>query len=48
MLVPKKEGEIIKKTLIEDKEHIALMATFEMDRPDNRVEYDFWYTSSDD
>ena len=24
------------------------MATFEMERPDNRVEYDFWYTSSDD
>lgn len=24
------------------------MATFNMDRPDNRVEYDYWYTSSDD
>lgn len=48
MLITRKDGDIIKDTLLNKKEHIALMATFEMDRPDNRVEYDFWYTSSDD
>jgi hypothetical protein len=25
---------------------MAIMAIFEMDRPDNRVEYDLWFTSS--
>ncbi len=48
MMISKKDGNIIKKFLLEDKRRIALMATFEMDKPDNRVEYDFWYTSSDD
>ena len=48
MLITEKEGTILKNELLDKKTRIALMATFEMDRPDNRVEYDFWYTSSDD
>lgn len=48
MLITKRDGEVIKEFLLEKKEKIALMATFQFDRPDNRVEYDFWYTSSDD
>ena len=48
MLITKKDGQILKEELLKGKDKIALMATFEMERPDNRVEYDFWYTSSDD
>lgn len=48
MLLTKKDGGIIKKFLIEKQEHIALLASFDLERPDDRVEYDFWYTSSDD
>jgi hypothetical protein len=50
MLINNKEGNVLKEYLLEntDKNHVSLMATFNMDRPDNRVEYDFWYTSSDD
>lgn len=29
-------------------EQITMKAEFIMDKPDDRVEYDFWYTSSDD
>lgn len=29
-------------------EQASLLVTFEMPRPDNRVEYDIWYTSIDD
>ena len=55
MLVSKRHGEILLDYL--NKEHtddlgnkqlLALWASFEIDSPDNRVEYDFWYTSSDD
>lgn len=48
MLISKKDGDVIKDFLINKKKHIALLTSFEIDRPDNRVEYDFWYTSSDD
>ena len=27
---------------------LTLMAEFVMDKPDNRVEYDIWFTSSND
>jgi hypothetical protein len=27
---------------------MSIMASFEMDHPDNRVEYDIWYTTSND
>jgi hypothetical protein len=48
MLISKHDGNEIKKFVLEKGRHVSLMATFEMDKPDNRVEYDFWYTSSDD
>lgn len=48
MLITKKDGETIKSFLLDKQKHIALLASFDLDRPDNRVEYDFWYTSSDD
>jgi hypothetical protein len=50
MIISKKDG----KTLLDwitsasekEREKMAIMAIFEMDRPDNRVEYDLWFTSS--
>ena len=48
MLISKKHGDVLVKYLKEPGNLIALCATFEMESPDNRVEYDFWYTSSDD
>ena len=47
MLINYEEGMKLKNYILKD-DHVSLMATFNMDRPDNRVEYDFWYTSSDD
>lgn len=47
MLINYDEGKKLKDYILKD-DHVSLMATFNMDRPDNRVEYDFWYTSSDD
>ena len=48
MLISKKDGSVISDYLLKKKEHIALLASFDLERPDDRVEYDFWYTSSDD
>lgn len=47
MLITKKDGEVIKDYLMKNQ-HIALLASFELDKPDDWVEVDFWYTSSDD
>lgn len=51
ILISKKDGEIILEFLEdEDKTHtnpsVSLMASFDIQHPDNRVEWDFWYTSS--
>lgn len=51
ILISKKDGEIILDELKEDNGNhtnprVALMATFTIEHPDNRVEWDFWYTSS--
>jgi hypothetical protein len=32
----------------EDLLQIALIAEFDISRPDNRVEYDFWFSQIDD
>ncbi len=52
MLISKEEGEkLIDFLLTETQEVInsaALKASFVMEKPDNRVEYDIWYTSSND
>jgi hypothetical protein len=52
MLISKSDGkkliEYLKKASEEDKSQTAIMAEFIMDKPDNRVEYDIWFTSSND
>lgn len=51
MLISYQHGSYIKNALEDaDGNHtnpaVALMASFDMKHPDNRVEWDFWYTSS--
>lgn len=52
MLISKKDGKELLdflETASEDElTQTALMATFEMNKPDNRVEYDIWFSSSND
>lgn len=52
MLIGKDDGNAIIKFLKEasqeDIESITIMASFLMDKPDDRVEYDIWLTSSND
>ena len=52
MMISKADGDklldFLKQATKEELETIKVMATFEMARPDNRVEYDIWYTSSND
>ena len=52
MLIGKKDGEILIDFLETQPQSvidsIAIKAEFQMNKPDNRVEYDFWYTSSND
>lgn len=52
MLIGKTDGrkliDFVKRGSDQDLEQIAIMAGFDMDKPDNRVEYDLWYTSSND
>lgn len=51
MLISKKDGKILIDFLEtaskEELDQLVIMANFEMVRPDNRVEYDIWYSSSD-
>jgi hypothetical protein len=51
MLIGMKDGQTIKDFLEDDEgKHnnpsVALMASFDISHPDDRVEWDFWYTSS--
>jgi hypothetical protein len=52
MLISKTDGkkliDYLKRATNEEKDQIAIMAEFIMEKPDNRVEYDLWYTSSND
>jgi hypothetical protein len=54
MLISKSDGKKLFKFLEDYKNDektlssIAVLATFEIDKPDNRVEYDIWFTSSND
>jgi hypothetical protein len=52
MLISKKDGEelldFLKTASDEELNQTALMATFSINSPDNRVEYDIWYSSSND
>lgn len=51
MLIGKADGEILidfmKTANDSELESLVLMAKFEMHRPDNRVEYDIWFSASD-
>mmetsp|Transcript_40827 Transcript_40827/g.46815 ORF Transcript_40827/g.46815 Transcript_40827/m.46815 type:complete len:227 (+) Transcript_40827:35-715(+) len=54
VMIGKKDGNIILKYLKEEKTgkhtnpYVSLVAIFDITHPDNRVEWDFWYTSSND
>jgi hypothetical protein len=52
MLISKSDGkkliDYLKRATDEEIDQIAIMAEFIMNKPDNRVEYDLWYTSSND
>lgn len=57
ILISRSDGQKIKQTVLDTesenkaktkhKEFVVLMVNFEMEKPDDRVEYDFWYTSGD-
>lgn len=44
-LISKAEGDLIKKTLAEGR-HVVVKASLEITHPDNRVEYELWYTTA--
>ena len=52
MMVNKKDGDKILKFMNEatpeEIESIRIVASFDMRRPDNRVEYDIWYSATSD
>lgn len=52
LLIGKKDWETLYNHLItleeEDRSAVVFSVSFTMAHPDNRVEYDIWYTSSDD
>jgi len=52
MLISKSDGDklldFMKTATDEELAQIQVLASFEMTRPDNRVEYDIWYSSSND
>lgn len=52
MLISKKDGmkliDFMKTASAEELNQIQVLASFVMSRPDNRVEYDIWYSSSND
>lgn len=51
MLISKKDGMMLLNWLTkaseDDLKSAVLVAEFEISRPDNRVEYDIWYSSGD-
>ena len=52
MLIGKTDGkkliDFLTKSNDEELKQIAIMAEFRMEKPDDRVEYDIWFTSSND
>lgn len=52
MLISKQDGDklldFLKTATSEELMQIQVLASFDMTRPDNRVEYDIWYSSSND
>jgi hypothetical protein len=51
IMIGKTEGEKLIKRVAElsaDNKQIQIVVKFEMNRPDDRVEYEFWFSSSND
>lgn len=52
MLIGKTDGkkllDFLKRASEEEIDQTAIMAQFIMEKPDDRVEYDLWFTSSND
>lgn len=52
LLISKKDGEkllnFLKTANASELQQISMVADFNIKRPDNRVEYDIWYSSSND
>ena len=52
MIISKRDGlvlmDFLKTASYEEIDQIAIMAEFVMEKPDDRVEYDLWFTSSND
>lgn len=57
VIINKEDGDAIKRAVLDSdeknkdptnkKSFVVLLVDFEMDNPDDRVEYDIWYTSGD-
>lgn len=47
MLIGKSEGNRLISNILAGK-NLTIKVEFEMNKPDSRVEYDIWYTSSND
>lgn len=52
VLISEEDGnrliDFIKTATEEEKESLLLVAEFDIKRPDNRVEYDIWFSSTND
>jgi hypothetical protein len=52
MLIGNSDGkkliDYLKRASDDEQNQIAIMAEFHMAKPDDRVEYDIWFTSSND
>ena len=52
MIISKTEGrklvDFLKRASDQEIDQVAIMAEFQMEKPDDRVEYDLWFTSSND
>ena len=44
-IITKKDGDNIKETITKSKQIVYIKAELEMVHPDNRVEYEFWYST---
>ena len=52
MLISRMDGkkllDFLKTASEEELKQVTIMASFDLNKPDNRVEYDLWYTTSND
>ncbi len=45
-IIRKKEGQLIKAVATDSQQTVYVKAELEIAHPDNRVEYELWYSSS--